>query len=100
MSRAESAAAQRRFAIEDDAIADGLKVGGFGALASKYRETATEHDAAARRLDLGNWLQGWRRGRNDARDGKRYAGQGIVGYRAGWTDWHQDNPDLTRERLT
>ena len=47
----EAGAAQRRFAIENDAIADRLAAGGFDGLASVYRHSAREHEAAFRRLD-------------------------------------------------
>lgn len=47
----ESAAAQRRFAIENDAIADRLTAAGFDGLASAYCHSAREHEATARRLD-------------------------------------------------
>ena len=47
----EAAAAQRRFAIENDAIADRLAAGGFKCLASVYRLSACEHEETARRLD-------------------------------------------------
>ncbi len=51
MSRPEAASAQRQFAADNDAIADRLAAGGFDGLASVYRHSAREHEAAARRLD-------------------------------------------------
>lgn len=49
--RQSVAAAQRRFAAENAATADRLEAGGFGWLATVYREAAREHEATARRLD-------------------------------------------------
>ncbi len=45
------AAAQRRFAGENAAIADRLDAGGFGGLAAVYRESARRHAEQADKLD-------------------------------------------------
>ena len=58
MSRQDSAAAQRRFASDNRAIADRLAAGGFDGLASAYRHSAREHEAAARRLDTEDTRKG------------------------------------------
>ena len=49
--RETAARAQRRFAADNAAIADGLADGSFGGLAAVYRESARRHAAQADRLE-------------------------------------------------
>ena len=48
--RESPAEAQRRFAAENDAIADRLADAGHAGVAAVYREAAREHEACAGRL--------------------------------------------------